>query len=250
VLSSGLVHLRADGTPAGRTSLPEVGRILDFACDPTGRCLLLDETASGQRSVRCLDATGQLWWRGTDPFLQEAAALLYRGGDHACLPTSAGRIAILSAGSGQTLLFMSHAPGAGRSFLGHHQLLSVFYDDATNLRGISRLDPVDGTETVLQGTHELFPWLVYPFGADHQQRLYVWRQGQIARITTAGAIEVLGAVNEQVVRTTTDQTLGAWLAAGEVQLAPFEAWQVDADGSLVLAVTTATGLILLRVSWD
>lgn len=213
--ASPILHLDDSGAPVRRTPLPEgSGRVVDYACDTAGNCVLLEhfENADAQfKRLRALDPDGAERWsrdESTEPSEPDFGGLnghftkILYAGDRLYLPGAHGRgVAEVDAGTGEVRQILPQRAGAGASFLGGGRLLSVFFDDDSNRRGIAVLDP-DGAESVeLTGTPEHYAWLVYPFGADRRSRLYVWRNGQVARLSLTGDIEVLGEVNGIAVRT-------------------------------------------------
>ena len=230
---SGILHLDAGGAVQGRTPLPDgAGRILDYACDAAGSCILLGDDGGLQR----LDATGTELWAADGGVTKVLSA-----GDRVYAQRAAG-IAEIDGQSGTQLRTLPQRPGAGPVFLGGGRLVSVFFDDERELRGIVAQNP-DGEPAELAGTDELYGWLVHPFGADGRARLYVWRDGQIARVSLDGGIELLGAVDGIAVRAADqsvftshhgpDEVVVSW-SGGETRLsapAGFRLVHVDAAGN-------------------
>jgi hypothetical protein len=181
---SGIVHLAADGSSLGRTPLAERrGPLTDYACDADGDCAVLEE---GGR-LRGVDRGGGERWS-----VETAATKLLSTGDRLYLPIAQG-LDELDARSGARLRTLPRRAGAGEPFLGGGRIVSRFFDDQRELRGIEALDP-DGDAEELAGGEKHYAWLVHPFGADARSRLYVWRDAQVGRVGVDGAIEVLGAV--------------------------------------------------------
>ena len=184
-----ILHYDGHGAPLGRTPVPQ--RVRDFGCDSAGNCIVLEADR-----VRALDARGRERWSLTGGYDK---VLLHLG--HLYLPdTRGGTVTEVDAETGEAGRDLSMAPGASAPFLGGGRLLSVVYDEQRNRRGIAALDLDAGAASGLDGDLEHFPWLVYPFGADGASRLYVWSDGQVARITLRGAIEIVGAVDGVAVR--------------------------------------------------
>lgn len=84
-------------------------------------------------------------------------------------------------------------------------------------------------------TPEHFAWLVHPIGFDEHLSVYMWRDGTVARITAAGQIEELGEIES------TDAAHA---------LPPPNQWQVTADGHIVTAISTETGVTILTYAED
>ena len=119
-------------------------------------------------------------------------------GERLYLPVPEG-LAELDAASGRHLQTLPRRAGAGAPFLGGRRILSVFFDEERELRGIEALDP-GGDPEQLAGGEEHYAWLTYPFGADARSRLYAWRDGQVGRIALDGTIAVLGAIEGVALR--------------------------------------------------
>ena len=192
--ASGILHLDAGGAALGRTPLPDrAGRILDYACDATGGCTLLEDTDGALNRLSRLDAAGTERWSADGRFTKILSA-----GNRLYVPGADG-IADMDVESGTLHRTLPQRAGSGTAFLGGGRLVSVYFDDERDLRGIAALDP-DGEPAVLAGAEEHYGWLVHPFGADGRPRLYAWRDGQVARISLDGEIEVLGALDGIAVR--------------------------------------------------
>ena len=182
---SGIVHLAEDGWSRGRTRLAgQAGSLTDYACDAQGHCAVLED---GGR-LRGLDPGGRERWS-----VEAGSAKVLSTGDRLYLPESEG-LAELDAASGSRLRTLRRRAGAGVPILGGGRILSVFFDDERELRGIDVLDPGGGDPNQLAGGEEHYAWLAYPFGADARSRLYSRRDEQVARVALDGAVEVLGAV--------------------------------------------------------
>jgi hypothetical protein len=186
LLGDGILHLDAGGAAQGRT--PVTGPVADYACDAAGTCVLL---ADGR--LRALDPAGTERWAIDGGFTKVLSA-----GDRVYAQAADG-IAEIDGRSGSPRRTLPQRPGSGPAFLGGGRLVSVVYDEQRDLRSIVALDP-DGEAAELTGTDELYPWLVYPFGTDGRARLYVWRDGHIARVSLDGEIDVLGALDGIAVR--------------------------------------------------
>ena len=186
---AGGVHVLSGGDaillPGAGTStpLPALGRIADFACDAAGACAVLD----GSGRVHRLDPDGTL----RSEHATNANRLL-AAGEHVYAAADAGTITEL--GTDRTIAF------PGPAFLGGATLLAVTYDEARDRRGIAALrldgEPVSG----LAGELEHYAWLIHPFGADADARLYVWQDGRVARIGLDGAIEPVAELTGIAVR--------------------------------------------------
>jgi hypothetical protein len=228
---SGIVHLAEDASSRGRTPLAErAGSLIDYACDAERNCAVLED---GGR-LRGLDPGGRERWS-----VEAASAKVLSTGDRLYLPEPDG-LAELDAASGSHLRTLPRRAGTGEPFLGGGRILSVFFDDEREVRGIEVLDPGGSDTDQLAGGEEHYAWLTYPFGADARSRLYVWRDGQVGRVALDGAIEVLGAVEGIALRggavyTSRSTTVGVVVTGpdGEATLpAPpgFRLISVDPDG--------------------
>ncbi len=183
---SAILHLAEDGSPRGRT--PLAGPLADFACDADGNCAVLEDGR-----LKGLDPGGRERWS----VAAESTKVLSTG-DRLYLPVPEG-LAELDAASGRHLQTLPRHAGAGAPFLGGRRILSVFFDQERELRGIEALDP-GGDPEQLAGGEEHYAWLTYPFGADARSRLYAWRDGQVGRIALDGTIAVLGAIEGVALR--------------------------------------------------
>lgn len=209
-----IVHLASDGTLRARTPLPH-SRVVDFVCDAAGSCIVL-----GEGTLTRFDAKGTAVW-SRDVGDRYAHVLL----DEA---------------SGQVYLRVKHSPElieldrttlrlheqAGTAFLVAGKIGYAYYDEARNTRGIRVTSLHDGHTDIMPGSADHFAWLVDPFGMDGRSRLYTHREGRVARIALDGTIEEI--------------------AMPEGSLPPVSYWQVDANGRVVIAVTTAEGLAIRR----
>jgi hypothetical protein len=213
--SGDLVHLDAAGRAFGRTPLVGAGSsIVDYACDPGGDCLLLERLDQGGQLVnrlRRLDRTGRERWSRVGPrsrqlepasFTGTFSKILWDGGANCYLPAEwhGSGVVELAADTGELGRTLHQRAGAGAPFLAGGRLVSAFLDPAANRRGIAVLDPGSGQSAEHLGGDEHFAWLVYPFGADALARLYVWREGRIARLSLEGDLEVLGALDGVAMR--------------------------------------------------
>lgn len=188
--ASAILHLDGVGAPVART--PVTGLILDYACEASGACMLLEEIGGGDTRLRALHADGSERWSQVGRFRKILAGRdrLYVWG--------ADGIAEADTVTGAIRRVLPHR--GGEPFLGGGKVISVSYNDDAGLRDLVLLDPVSGESAELAGTEQHYAWLVYPFGADGSARLFVWRDGQIARVSPDGEIEVLGAVDGIAVR--------------------------------------------------
>jgi hypothetical protein len=213
---SGILHLDSGGRPIGRTPLPNrSGRIVDYACDPTRHCVLLEQFEDGGRQfnrLRRLDSSGVENWsrvgltRQTDLDFDHLARsfskLLLDEGRALYLPAErhGPDVAEIDPETGKTQRTLRQKEGAGIPFLANGRLYSVFFDPQTNRRGISVLDPNGRESSQLIDGSEHFAWLVYPFGVDNHSWLYTWRNGRVARLSAQGHIQELGRLDGFAVR--------------------------------------------------
>lgn len=188
--ASPIVHLDAAGVVRGRT--PVAGRILDYACDAADNCALIEPAGDGDACARALDVEGSERWSRAGRFTKVIAA-----GDRLFLAEPAG-IADADAATGEIRRTLGWL--GGEPFMGGGRLVAVSYDESADRRGIVVLDPDTGAIEKLVGADEHYAWLVHPFGADGQASLFVWRDGQVARVSVDGDVEVLGAVDGIAVR--------------------------------------------------
>jgi hypothetical protein len=160
------------------TPLPAFARIVDFACDAAGACMVLDDAGT----VHGLAPDGARRWEQA-----VGASRLLFDGDH-LLAADTGVVTVLDPETGVpggTLAFPAPA------FLGGGTLLAVTYDEERNRRGIVA-ERLDGEAVAgLAGGLEHYAWLVHPFGADEHARLYVWQDSRVAAIGLDGAIAPL-----------------------------------------------------------
>lgn len=202
------VHLDADGRVAGRTELQGLeGRQVDFTSDPSQQSVVLVEIVDQGRKTRRVTAfrpDGDTVWSAggsgaeSDDPVSSARRIRFCGRQVLCV--AEGVVARLDAATGKALGVARLRGGSGMPFVGGDRVLATYYDDAASLRGIVELDPETGAQQNLPGSDEEFGWLVHPFGADAERRLYVWRQGAIARVAPGGGVQVLGGLDAVAVR--------------------------------------------------
>ena len=214
-VTGGILHVGADGEPTGRTPLPSRrDRIVDYACDARSRCVLLEQGRGAKGPIhhlRGLDPSGAERWSRTGPVqLGQLDFTALRGtfsrvsfdrAGRLYLPAGDGSaVAELDAETGAVVRVLDQRPGAGVPFVAADRLVAVFFDDESGQRGIAVLDPEGDSSSEWRGGAEHFAWLVHPFGADDRVRLYVWREGRIARISPGGELEALTAIDGIAVR--------------------------------------------------
>lgn len=214
--AGGILHLDSDGRPMGRTPLPNRRtRIVDYVCDTTRHCVLLEQFEDAGRQfnrLRRLDASGGENWSRVGPTRQtdldfdslagSFSKLLLDEGSALYLPAErhGPEVAEIDPETGKTRRALRQTEGAGIPFLAGGRLYSVFLDAQTNRRGISVLDPSGRVSSRLLDGAEQYAWLVYPFGVDKHSWLYTWRNGRVARLSAQGQIQELGRLDSVAVR--------------------------------------------------
>lgn len=231
-----LVHLGSDGEIAGRTPLsPEPERrIVDYACEASGRCIVLEKIGGAGQQVNRLRRVGGSEdgaWSRTGPssttppdfaalfgdfsqvLLDETNRRLYLQAKHE------PAIAELDAETGAVVGTLALPEGGGRAFLAGGRLGCVVLNPAGNLRGIWRFDLERREAVEHPGTAEHFAWLVYPFGMDEASRIYAWREGRIARISFEGTLEEIFAISGVAVRAADKAVFTSRAVNGAVRIA-------------------------------
>lgn len=212
--AGGVLHLDNAGQPVGRTRLPEAGdRIVDYACDSDNDCLLLErlDGATPLNRIRRLDPDGAERWSRTGPVRGGAPdfdalagrfskLLLDESGPLYLTADGRPEIAEIDPNTGSVIRVLRQREGAGIPFLAAGRLHSVFFDEQTDRRGISVLSPDGARSAELDGALEHFAWLVHPFGVDDQSRVYVWRDGRVARVSIDGDVQPLAEIEGIAVR--------------------------------------------------
>ncbi len=202
-----VAHLDSSGALRGRTTFPQPFElIIDFACDAADTCLVIARTDGTADRLYAHRADGIETWSTSLPLAESdragtvSATKILDCGRQCWYVADTSAIADVNGGDGRVRRILVQRDGAGLPYLSGGHLLSVFFDDQTEQRGIAVLDPTTGERSVLAGSTDLFPWLVNPFGADARRRLYVWRDERVARVGLDGHLEVLGAVSGIAVR--------------------------------------------------
>lgn len=223
-LSSGLggiVHCGPDGTIVGSTPLPH-GRLVDYAAEADVVVLL-----TGQQ-LRASDLDGHVRWEVPGSF----AGVLLGEADQLFAPArDLAVVRQIDARSGRTVRTIDRRPDAGQLFRAAGKLCAVYTDLDAGVRGVEVITP--GGESVFTAlpSREHFAWLVHPIGFDEKFSVYVWRDGDLARISLEGHIEELGR------RPVADDQ------------PPPNLWQVTAQGHLVTALSTPDGVTVLTLPW-
>lgn len=202
-----VAHLHPSGVLRGRTQFPQpFDLIIDFACDAADTCLVIARTGGLANRLHASRADGIEIWSTALPVGEPDEArrvsptkIMDGGGQHWYL-ADACAIADVDGLDGRVRRILEQRGGAGLPYLAGGWLLSGYFDDRTEQRGVAALDPTTGERRELAASLDLFPWLVHPFGADARGRLYVWRDEQVARVGPDGQVDVLGAVNGVAVR--------------------------------------------------
>jgi hypothetical protein len=227
--SGPLVHLDASGRAARRTPVAARGQLIDFACDAQGDCALLERLGGAgaplQNRLRHLDPSGAERWSHTGPAEGETPDFTALRGtfsrvqldDRGHLFLAAGTdVAEIDLATGKTGRVLHQRAGAGAPFLAAGRLHSVYFDGDANRRGVAVLDPASGESREWLGATNEFGWLVHPLGADNQSRLYLWRDGRLARLWPQGRLEELGAIDGVAVRPADRQVFSSHPVAGGV----------------------------------
>ena len=211
----GIVHCATDGTITGSTPLP-AGHLADYAVNASLVVLLAEQ------QLRAMDHTGRPLWTIPSSF---AGVLL---GEHLFAPQrNVPVVHEIDVRSGATVRTLNRRPDAGRLFLVAGHLCAVYSDLDAGVRGIEVISADGAVVSTAYSTGQHFSWLVHPIGFDEQLSVYLWRDGNIARITLAGHIEELGKI----------QTAHA--------PPPPNQWQVTPEGRIVTALSTETGVTIL-----
>lgn len=214
--AGGILHLDNRGRPIGRTPLlNRNGRTVDYVCDTTRHCVLLEQFEDEGRQfnrLRRLDPSGAENWSRVGPTRQTDLDFNNLAGSFSKLLLDEGRalylsterhgpdVAEINSETGKVRRTLRQNEGAGVPFLAVGRLYSVFFDPQTNRRGISVLDPSGRVSSQLFDGSEHFAWLVYPFGVDNHSWLYAWRNGRVARLSAQGQIQELGTMDSVAVR--------------------------------------------------
>ena len=177
---SAIVHLAADGSPAGGPRRP--GR------SPTTPATLT-ATAPSSRTGSGLDRGGA----SAGPVEADSTKLLSTG-DRVYLPRArrprrAGR-RLRGAGCARCRA----APVPARRFSAAGGSCRCSSTSSASCAGSRPSTSAAATRSSWPRGEEHYAWLTYPFGADAHSRLYVWSDGQVGRVALDGTIDVLGTV--------------------------------------------------------